>query len=135
MPTDTTGMNEDRALIESMADAIADGGAINFATPEDRAWAVKQLRGIAIGCDQLATHNRRVLLLEERVDQMLCERLERWIKDNADLRGDPLPLVAATWLLSRRTKNAAMTQAIGSAAGGLGNLLSCFGSKKPKETP
>jgi hypothetical protein len=129
-------------FLEKLADQLEAG----FADEEDVADFARDscshLRSIAIGCDQLALEKKRLVKLEEQIDQRLCERLETWLNDpphdshwiELDLR---VAQVAATWLLSRRTQQQGTKSMIGSALGTVGAafLGTGFGLDRKVKTP
>jgi hypothetical protein len=124
---------EERIFLETLALSVADAGEVTFRDDEARKRAVRLLRSIAIGCDQLALEHKRMGALEEKVDSALCARVETWAEEHpaaSEMPAERLALdmraaqVAATWLLARRTKSAGNMHALGGAAGGIGGLVS-----------
>ncbi|MBT8453923.1 MAG: hypothetical protein KJO40_18320 [Deltaproteobacteria bacterium] len=122
-------MNEEKEFLETLAATIEDTGGLEFPNDEAALEVVKQLRSLAVGIEEVAFNRRRVVELENRVDDALSERIESWLETRPDKSSNmerQLKLdmraaeVAATWLLSRRTQAAGTKSMFGQGLGSIG---------------
>jgi hypothetical protein len=126
---ETDERSEDRIWLEKLANALETEAEWPRHFQDQMDDILARLRSIAIGCDQLALERRRMVRLEEQVDAKLCKEVEKWL--SMEETSADFDCVAATWLLSRRTKSAGNMQALGGGLGALGTaaLASMFKGK------
>ena len=123
-PTDWR--SEDGIWLDHLAERLAVGDSGVVFDEE----TIKRLRGIAIGCDQLALEKKRLGVLENQVDQKLCQIAETWL--SGDDVSDYAMIAAAVWLLGRRYQAAGVKGMIGAGLGTLGAAVLGAAFEKPK---
>jgi hypothetical protein len=104
--------------------------------PKDAAQCAEiaaELRSIAVGVGEIALNRRRMVALEDRVDDKLCELAEGWLKGDTS---EYAMGAAALWLCSRRLQSMGTKSLIGGGLGGIGAaaIASMFRSS-PGEGP
>jgi len=111
-----SGQSTDSDWLEKLAMAIEDGDERVLKNEK----AVRLLRSFALDVQVRDAERAKAATLEERVDHALCSLVDGW----ADVpMGSTWATVAATWLLSRRVKEAGNRSLAGGALGGIGSLI------------